>query len=102
MTGCNWLTIVEMAEFVSLIQLFKVVRWKIPEYMRDRFALLDDGKLWTNKPRLLLTAEGWRCRTTVNWNNLPEVLRTELSLKAFKINLRRLIIERRTEILEPD
>ena len=69
--------------------------------MEDQFSLMEEYKIWTKKPRMMLTAEGWHCKTTVNWNNLPDYLRAELSLRAFKINLRKLIIERRVTEVEP-
>ena len=102
MEGCNWLQIAELAEYDYLIQLWKVLRWKVPSYMEDQFSLMEEDKIWTKKTRMMLTAEGWRCKTTANWNNLPDYLRAELSLRAFKINLRKLIIERRVTEVEPD
>ena len=102
MSGCNWLNVKEMAEFTSLVQLWKVLRWQIPEYMVESFTIQEDDTIWTEKPRLLLTAQAWRCRSANNWNNLPEFLRAEMRLKAFKLKLRRWIVERRNADVEPD
>ena len=95
MEGCNWLNVLEMAQFNSLVQLWKVLRWQIPEFMMERVLLLDDNTVWTENPRLLLTAQAWRVRTANYWNNLPEYLRTEMRLKTFKLQLRRWIVEGR-------
>ena len=96
MSGCGWLTVSEMVDYVSLVSLWKVVRWQTPHYMVDKILVCDDDKLWTKYPRLILTAEAWRCRTTSTWNTLPDFIRAELSIRAFKLNLRRWLVERRT------
>ena len=101
MRRCNWLDILESTEYFSLIQLWKVLRWEVSVYMRGKFSLIEEDRVRTKEPRLQLTADGWRCKTSLRWNLLPERLRGEHSLRAFKVGLRRHIVERRTA-REPD
>ena len=95
MRDCGWLNVKELTEFQSLMQLWKVVRWGRPIYLSRRFSLDDSNYLETQPPRLLLTAEAWRCKTAGQFNALPDELKAELSIKRFKINLRRWLITRR-------
>ena len=36
MSSCGWLTVLEMVDYVSLVSLWKVVRWGTPSYMVDK------------------------------------------------------------------
>ena len=101
MQNCNWLTIGERTEFQSLVQFYKVVRWRIPEYMTERIFLETDDTAFTSAPRLKLTADSWRCKTTLNWNLLPMELRVEMDFLKFKKALKRhLIMKRETSQME--
>ena len=102
MKGCDWLSIVELTEMQSLIQLWKVLRQRVPESLTDKFEMVEDDLVSTRRPRLLLTARGWRCLTTMRWNALPDSLRTEMSLSKFKTGLKRHIKERRERPPDPD
>ena len=93
MSNCNWLTISERTQFQSLIQFFKVVRWRIPAYMTERIFLEVDDTAFTSVPRLKLTADSWRCKTTLRWNLLPIELRVETDIILFKKALKRHLIE---------
>ena len=100
MKNCNWLTVDERTELQSLTQFWKVLRWDAPEYFADRIHLENDDLASTANPRLLLTANAWRCKSTLNWNRLPETLRSELRFSKFKSGLKRFMIERREELNE--
>ena len=71
MNECKWLNVTELTEFHSILQLFKVVRWKIPERLSRTFTIETDGIVISDTPRLQLTALGWKNKTTIHWNNLP-------------------------------
>ena len=101
MRQCNWLNIVDRTKLQSLTQLWKVVRLKVPEFISEKITLEVEDTLFTENPRLSLTAEFWRCKSVRNWNNLPTYLRTELNLKRFKNGVKYLI-DRRSGSLEPD
>ena len=86
MRNWNWLTVEECTEFQSLTQLWKVVCWKVPEYMTDR---------------IFLEGDSWQCKSTLRWNLLPMRLRSETEFKVFIKGLKRHIMERR-DIQGPD
>ena len=84
MMQCNWLTVAKLTEFHSLIQLWKVLRWGIPESLTDNFEIVEDDLVSTKKARLRLTVLAWRCGTVRKWNDLPLTLHTELRISKFK------------------
>ena len=82
--NCGWLSIKELTSYHSLIQLWKLLRIHKPSNMANKFSLDEDNIVSTTAPRLLFTTNGFRWRTTTTWNQLPEDLRTTLSLPVFK------------------
>ena len=103
MSDCNWLDVVELTEYHSILQLWKVLHWNAPQYLRDKFLIEEEMVVRTNLPRLKLIREAWRNKSKDNWNNLPYELRTELNLSKFKVCLKRHLKDRRqTDVLEPD
>ena len=102
MSRCGWLNVRELTEYHSLIQLWKLLRWKIPLSLTDAVELVEDDLVSTRRARIKLTDEAWRNATVRRWNDLPEMLRTELSIGKYKRMLKRYIKDRRTRNLEPD
>ena len=103
MRDCNWLNVAELTEYHSTLQLWKVLRWETPRYLRDKFSIEEEMTVRTDLPRLRLTRDAWRNETKERWNNLPYELRTETSIQKFKICLRRHLKDRReTDELAPD
>ena len=102
MSRCNWLNVRELTEFHSLLQLWKLLRWNLPRSLTDTVELVEDDLVSTRRARIKLTDEAWRNATVRRWNDLPEFLRSELSIGKFKRSLKRHIKERRTRNLEPD
>ena len=102
MKRCNWLSVTELVEFHSLLQLFKVLRWRIPESLCDYFETAEDDLISTRRARLKLTSQSWRCATTKRWNDLPGPLRSELRIGRFKAGLKRHIKARRDLMRVPD
>ena len=101
MKNCNWLTILEQTEFQSLTQFFKVVCWNVPDYMTERIYLEGEDIAFTAAPQLKLTADSWRCKTTLKWNLLPMELRVETDILQFKKALKRHLIKMR-DVLHGD
>ena len=97
MSGCNWLNIVDRIEYCSLIQFWKVIRWNTPTYFADKIILETEDFVFSAAPRLLITANSWRCKTTLRWNCLPTYLRTEVNHLKFKKYLKKYLIQRRIE-----
>ena len=71
MRGCNWLEVEEMVEYYSCIQLWKVIHWKVTEYMRRKIRVNDDYSATTQDPRLLTNSKHlemenhWKMESTV-------------------------------------
>ena len=94
---CGWFNIVDLTEYHSLCQVWKIVNWGTPQHMKDKIHRTEDNKLETEVPRLKLTAATFRCRSILKWNKLPDALRDEKQLKRFKVMLKRWMRERPTE-----
>ena len=83
LTECGWLSIREMIQYHSLIQLWKIVRMHKPEHFED-YEIDDQDIISTTPPRLQFTREGFRWRTISDWNKLTPELRELKSLPVFK------------------
>ena len=101
MTGCGWLDVSELTEYQSIMQLWKTVRMKMPINLSRKFQMDENNHIDTQQPRLLLTADAWRCKTVQHFNALPEMIRAELSISRFKRELKKWIIERREVTWDP-
>ena len=99
---CKWNDITERTEIQTLVQIWKIGRWKVPEYMGDKIVLDDNNMITTAPPRLQLTASTFRWVAVKKWNALPDSLRAETSLKHFKSGIKRLITDRRRPDPDPD
>ena len=100
---CKWMQITDMTEYQSLCQLWKTVRWGVPRNLREKISTLENNKLMTTEPRLLTTSNNYRWKSIENWNQLPDYIRQENSIKRFKIQLKNWIKERnRQDDRQPD
>ena len=95
MKYCNWMTIVEMRDFHSLLLMWRVVRTGAPKHLSDIVNLVDEDYLETSNPSLMTIAQGFRWRTVQLWNTLPGDLRSEDTLKNFKKSINRWLMEQR-------
>ena len=60
MRTCGWLDIRELVEYHGLTQMWKIAKWNMSGYFKDKITTIDDGKLSTQAPGLQLTAGGFR------------------------------------------
>ena len=94
MQNCRWMTVNQMTEYASLVQMWKTLRLNVPIYMKDKITMITDDKIQTTPPRLQITARNYRWRTIHYWNNLPGHLRSENNLKIFKTSVKRWLKDR--------
>ena len=99
---CKWLSMKESTEYHSLIGFWKAMKWGKPEYLRNKLQVEDNNMLSTQIPRLQITSQAYRCKTTSRWNNLPGTLREEESLQGFKRRLKRHLMDRELVPDPPD
>ena len=90
----NWMNVKNLTEYHSLCQIWKLKKFEKPLNLWNKIELLDDNKLSTKKPRLQLTSQTFRCKSIIQWNKLPDNLRSEITIKRFKINLKKWLKER--------
>ena len=95
----DWLNIQNWTEQVSMIQMWKILRWKIPQNMTEDLTLNGEDRIVTDPPRLLLTEQSFKYVSIQNWNLLPDYMRGEQSLVRFKRQIRTWLRERP---LDPD
>ena len=95
--SCGWLCVNDLTEYYTMCQIWKIVRWGAPQYLKEKLETTEDNRLRTRPPRLHMTAETFRCKGVEKWNLLPDYLRDENTLKGFKKNMKKWLKERRTE-----
>ena len=95
MEDMNWLTVKEMVTQQILTFLWKVLRRQEPCYFTRILTLNGDNMIEMVPARLQLTAQSFRWRAVVGWNGLHQQLRSCLSLKGFKTQLKDWLIGQR-------
>ena len=86
--SCNWLNIKELTEYHSLVQIWKTMRWRKPEYLLGKLRTDSEDKLNTDNPRLQLTAGSFRWKAVEQWRMLPDSVVGQTVLPKFKKELR--------------
>ena len=88
MSKCRWLDIEQLTKYHSLLHMFKTVRWQVPQYMTTKLSISQECRITTKEPRLKITSNKYRWKTTSTWNKLPDHLRLETSIARFKTELK--------------
>ena len=102
MKRCDWLDIKQLTEYYTLLQIFKTVKWGIPEAFNEKIQIADDGIISTRQPRLLLTTNSYRYKSVEFWNRLPDSIKAENRMSRFKIVLKRWLKDRDEPEPEPE
>ena len=100
MKETGWLTVKEMNITQSCILMWKVLHLERPGHVRARLQTDNEWKLEIKNTRIQFTERGWRWKTSPIWNSLPDWMRAETKVSAFKRNMRTWILEKREQ--EPD
>ena len=95
LSGCNWLNIRELCSYYSTVQYWKAVHLHRPEFLWKTIQEETELVFSTVSPRLQITDQSFRCKTTRYWNSLPLTLRQMTDIKHFKAGLRRHILDTR-------
>ena len=102
MRSCNWLSMDELTNYYSVVQIWKTLWHDKPLHLRDKLQTEEDSRLSTDNPRLRITETAFRCKAVIMWNKLPPHLRTEISMRKFKVGVRTWLLDRRTNNMAPD
>ena len=97
MKDYDWLTAKEMVAQHSLVVKWTMTRKCAPTCFNDKIEVLEDKTLKTTPARLLVTGQSYRWRTNDDWNRLPESIRGLMSLRRFKTDVRRWILDQRND-----
>ena len=100
MKETGWMTIKEMHTVQSCILLWKTIHLERPGHLHARLPVDEEWNLEIRNTRLQFTECGWRWKTSLVWNMLPEWMRAETKISCFKKNMKSWILEKRTQ--EPD
>ena len=95
MDDCGWLRIRELEKYHTLITLWKLLYFKKPEVLREKFNLLEDGSVEVQPARLQIVENSFKWRAVRYWNQLPNEVRSSVRITSFKKLLRSWIIENR-------
>ena len=101
MQECGWMTAAEMANYYSLLLLWRVIRLNAQQSLATKIIIDDDCFVTTAIPRLQHTTTAFRWRSTTLWNSIPDDLRHNMSLKSFKRNTKKWILTLRGHHLDP-
>ena len=97
MVRCNWLNVKELILYHSLIQHWKVLKWKIPSELWREFVVDENWDVQLNSPRLLLSKNVYLWRIGRQWNELPTFLKDANRISIFKKHLKIWIMEQRLQ-----
>jgi hypothetical protein len=100
----GWLSVRQLAIHHSLIHLWKTVRERRnihfqtrirgeSDLARPRRDLMDGRLDYRDGTEMQIVRNGWRWRSVMDWNRLPENLRTEPKLPNFKRKLKDWVIK---------
>ena len=95
MAAAGWMNVKEQITLSTAIYTWKVIHYKKPLRMLDRFNLTDEWKLDILEPRLQFSRNCYRWRAAAEWNAIPQSIRMEKSIAVFKRNMKRHILEQR-------
>ena len=102
----GWMSMKELTEKHSLVQMWKILYLNKPEIMREKIVVDNEMKIELNLPRLQFTLQSFYWRTSVQWNSLPQNMRELNKLPMFKTRLKTWMKWRRDNEtdseLEPD
>ena len=71
-----------------------------PGHLRTRLNIEDNWKVTLPRTRIQFTERGFRWKTSRSWNELPESIRSEQSIAAFKKQLKSWIVDQRRRELD--
>ena len=95
MSRCKWMSVKELIEYHSILNMWKTVYKMKPRSMYEGIKIDEDKKLSTDAARLQFTENCYKWRTVQMWNNMKDELRHNERLGSFKIQLRKWISEKR-------
>ena len=96
MIGCGWLYIKELIKFHSAVQVYKIINFKKPRNLCNKFTLDAEKRISTSVGRLKIVRQSFRWRAITIWNDLPDSLRNAPILSIFKKTLKKHLIESRS------
>ena len=95
MANCNWMFATELANYHTLLTLWRIMYDEQMNYFDNKINLTNGNILETMAPRLNMTTTYFRWRAVWAWNSLDEEMRNQKTYPAFKKSLRKSIIQNR-------
>ena len=95
MVACKWLYFLELVKYHSLLIMWKLVHLNVPSHLRSKIVVTQDNLIESTEGRIQTSRMSFRWRTIEDWNDLNTDLRLEDSLRLFKLNLKKYIIDAR-------
>ena len=103
MEAAGLMSIKEQVKISTAVVTWKVVNLNKLRRLSEKMHITPDFKIETTVPRLEFTKSCFRWRASEQWNEMEPELRQEQSLKAFKIQYRRKVLDDRChDPPEPD
>ena len=99
MERCGWLYFSELVNFHSLVLMYKIINIGTPENLRNNLTLSPDKRIVFSPGCLKISRDAFKLRTSQAWNELPDYLLELDKISTFKKGLKRLIIERRLDVV---
>ena len=100
MKETGWLTVKELHTVHSCVLMWKTLHLERPGHIYSRLPVDDEWKLDTKRTRLQFTERGWKWKTSLIWNSVPDWMRAETKVSCFKKQMKSWILDRREQ--DPD
>ena len=75
LTRCKWMSVIELIEYHSILQMWKAIHKMKPRHIVDIIVIGQENILQTAAPRLKFTENCYKWRTIKAWNNMNAELR---------------------------
>ena len=100
MDKTGWLDVKEQIFLTTAVITWKIVHLDKPARPKERMFITEDLSIQVEEPRLLFTEECFRWRSARVWNDIPQDMRRIGNVAAFKKQLKKWILMKRT--IPPD
>ena len=100
MKSCRWLRIRNLVKLQLLNMMRKVIWQDVPRSINLKMIINDVMALSTEEPRLIITQQSFRWRTTKHWNQLPIEIREIQSFPKFKLAVRKWLSKSQHQSIE--
>ena len=91
----GWLSATELVDYFSLTEMWRNIHQMSPSYMYQKLQIDDELKANITPGRMQMTRLSYRWRASCLWNQLEDEVKHCKSLPAFKVHIKKLLLDKR-------